>query len=439
MFFVGLLAAWLSDSAETGRYFALGIASGLAVLAAIAWVLLRGLRWVGRHLPRAAGPIVRQGIANLYRPGNHAGAAVIALGVGVMFTVSVWIIQRGVLHDMLRTAPPGLPNVYLLDVTASNRDGVLDILRHQPGVLDAPQMTGSVTARIESIDGVPMKREAQRGMARRYAGNVSMSSEGPLPQFTTVVSGQWWDAGTHTAAGQKALVSVAEQAAKLLNLHVGSKITWTTPARTFDSTVAAIHKTQNERMNARIEFFFAPGALDGLPAIYYGGVRMKAEDVGRLQKAIYDKYPTITVINMADVLDIINSVVDQITMVVRFISGLSMLAGAVILASSVAGTRWRRLREVVILKTLGATRQRIAKIFSVEFFVIGTVAGLMGGMLAGGFAWLVLNKLLKAETGVDIVPVLSAIGGTALLAVATGWLASFRTLGQKPLEILRDE
>jgi len=93
----------------------------------------------------------------------------------------------------------------------------------------------------------------------------------------------------------------------------------------------------------------------------------------------------------------------------------------------------------VILKTLGATRACIGRIFSVEFFVIGMVAGLMGGMLAGGFGWLLLNKLLKAETGVDMVPVLSAIGGTALLAVATGWLASYRTLGQKPLEILRDE
>ena len=435
--FVGLLAAWLSDSAETGRYFALGIAVGLAVLVAIAWLLLRMLRWVGRHLPRAAGPVIRQGIANLYRPGNHAGAAVIALGVGVMFTVSVWIIQRGVLHDIMRTAPPGLPNVYLLDVTASNRDGVLDILRHQPGVLSVPEMTGSVSARIESIDGLSMRREGgQRGMARRYAGNVSMATEGPLPQFTQVLEGKWWD---ENARPKVALVSVAEQAAKLLNVHVGSTIVWITPARTFESTVAAIHKTQNERMTARIEFFFAPGALDGLPAVYYGGVRMKPESVGRMQKAIYDKYPTITVINMADVLEIIQSVVDQISMVVRFISGFSMLAGAVILASSVAGTRFRRIREVVILKTLGATRQRIAKIFSVEFFVIGSVAGLMGGMLAGGFGWLLLNKLLKAETGVDVVPVVSAIGGTALLAVATGWLASYRTLGQKPLEILRDE
>jgi putative ABC transport system permease protein len=94
---------------------------------------------------------------------------------------------------------------------------------------------------------------------------------------------------------------------------------------------------------------------------------------------------------------------------------------------------------VVILKTLGATRARIAKIFSIEFLVIGTVAGLMGGLLAGGFAWLVLNRLLHADARPDITPMVVSIGGTALLAIATGWAASFRTLGQKPLEILRDE
>ena len=126
-------------------------------------------------------------------------------------------------------------------------------------------------------------------------------------------------------------------------------------------------------------------------------------------------------------------------MVVRFISFFSILAGAVILASSVAGTRFRRIREVVILKTLGATRRRIAQIFSVEFFVIGTVAGLMGGLLAGGFAWLVLNRLLRADAAPDIMPMLVSIAGTAALAIVTGWAASFRTLGQKPLEILRDE
>jgi putative ABC transport system permease protein len=439
LIFVGALAAWLSDNPRTGVYFAGAVAIGMASLAVVAWLLLRGLRSLGRNLPRAAGPVARQGIANLYRPGNHAGAAVMALGVGVMFTVTVWIVQRGLLQDIVRTAPPGMPNVYLLDVTAAQRDGVYKLVSQQPGVVGTPEMVGAVSAQIQSIDGVTVDRENLSGMARRYARTVTVSPAAVKPAFSEVLAGKWWAANPATHTPGVAQMSVAESAAKLLNLRVGSTVVWTTPQRTFTARVAAIHKSESVRLTARIEFFLTPESLAGLPAIYYGGVRAAASSVPAIQKVVYDSFPTVTVVNMADVLDTIQSVVDQISLIVRFISGFSILAGAIILASSVAGTRFRRIREVVILKTLGATRARIAKIFSVEFFVIGTVAGLMGGMLAAAFAWLVLNRLLEAATEPDLVPLMVSVGGTALLAVATGWLASFRTLGQKPLEILRDE
>jgi putative ABC transport system permease protein len=434
--FVGALAAWLSDSAQTGRYFAFAIGVGMLSLAAVAWLLLRGLRLVSRHMPRRAGPIIRQGIANLYRPGNHAGAAVMALGVGVMFTITVWIVQRGLLQDIVRTAPPGLPNVYLLDMTASNREAVYDLLTKQPGLEGKPEILGAVSAAMQSIDGVTLNRDKLQGFARRYARSVTVSPAAVKPQFTQVLAGAWWEPEAHREVPE---LSVAEAVAKVLNIHVGSNIVWTTPQRTFASRVVAIHRSESVRLTARVEFFFAPGALDGLPAIYYGGLRTRAEAVPAIQKAVYDRFPTITVINMAEVLDTIQSIVDQISLVVRFISFFSILAGTVILASSVAGTRFRRIREVVILKTLGATRRRIAQIFSIEFLVIGTVAGLMGGMLAGGFAWLVLNRLLRADARPDPLPMAVAIFGTALLAISTGWAASFRTLGQKPLEILREE
>lgn len=434
--FVGLLAAWLSDNARTGQYFAFGIAAAMLALAGVAWILLRGLRVLGRHLPRAAGPVVRQGIANLYRPGNHAGAAVMALGVGVMFTVTIWIVQRGLLKDIIQTAPPGMPNVYLLDITTANKEGVYNLLKRQTGIEGDPEMLAAVSAQIQSIDGVVLQREKLQGMARRFSRTVTVSTAPEKPRFTAVLAGEWWPAGTHPA---QPLISVSESVGKVLNIKVGSVIVWNTPLRTITSRVVALHKSESVRLTARVEFFFTPGALDGLPAIYYGGVRAKPASVPPLQKALYTTYPTVTVVNMAEVLDTIQSIVDQISVVVRFISFFSILAGAVILASSVAGTRFRRIREVIILKTLGATRARIARIFSVEFLVIGTVAGLMGGILAGGFAWLVLNKLLRAEGSVDWMPMGVSIAGTALLAIGTGWAASFRTLGQKPLEILRDE
>jgi putative ABC transport system permease protein len=270
--FVGALAAWLSDSARTGRYFAFAIAAALASLAAVAWLLLRGLRLLSRNLPRGVGPIVRQGIANLYRPGNHAGAAVMALGVGVMFTVTIWIVQRGLLQDIVRTAPPGMPNVYLIDITASNRDAVYNLLSAQPGLEGKPELLGAVSLQMQSIDGTPVQRERMQGFARRYARSISVSTATEKPRFTEVVSGKWWDAGSHPETPE---LSVAEPAAKVLNLHVGSIVVWTSPQKTFTSRVVAIHKSESVRLTARFELFFTPGALDGLPAIYYGGVRAR--------------------------------------------------------------------------------------------------------------------------------------------------------------------
>ena len=97
-----------------------------------------------------------------------------------------------------------------------------------------------------------------------------------------------------------------------------------------------------------------------------------------MERAFFAAYPTVTVINVADVLDRIESVVDQITFVVRFLAGFSILAGSMILASSIASARFRRMHEAVVLKTLGATRMRIVRTFSVEFSVLGSVGGISG-------------------------------------------------------------
>src|SRR5205823_61005 len=150
--------------------------------------------------------------------------------------------------------------------------------------------------------------------------------------------------------------------------------------------------------------------------------------VAALQRAIYEKYPTVTVINAADVLQIVQGVVDQIALVIRFISLFAILAGVIILASSVAGTRFRRIREVVILKTLGSTRRRVAGIFSVEFLILGAVAGVMGSLLAAGFFSLLLKRFFEGQFRFDPLATLFAVVVTAAIANTAGWLASFRIL-----------
>ena len=146
---------------------------------------------------------------------------------------------------------------------------------------------------------------------------------------------------------------------------------------------------------------------------------------------VYQKFPTVTVVNVADVMQIVEDVVQRIAAVIRFISGFTILAGAVMVASSVAGTRFRRMREVVTLKTLGATRRRIAWIFSVEFLALGTVAGLMGSLLAGGFAALVLKRLLQIDFHPALVTHALAVAIAALVATVAGWARQFPHPGQE--------
>lgn len=192
-------------------------------------------------------------------------------------------------------------------------------------------------------------------------------------------------------------------------------------------------------MSSRFEFIFSPGALEEMPAVYYGAMRVRPPDVAALQRVMYDRYPTVTVVNVADVLAVVQQVVDQVAVLYRFLSLFTVLAGAVILASSVAGTRFRRIREVAVLKALGATRRRVAEIFSIEFLLLGAVAGVMGSLLAMGFTAAVLKGLLEVPYRPDLLPAAVAVVLTALMAIVTGWLASWRILGRRPLEVLREE
>jgi putative ABC transport system permease protein len=438
---IGLMAAWLSgtnfhDAARIGAYFSGGLLAGLLVIAAFAWALLRGLRVLLRGWGRRLPAVLRQGAANLYRPGYHAQTVLVTLGTGVMFTLTVYLVQHSVLDDMRQNAPPGMPNVFLLDIPAAKRDALVSLVRRQKGIESQPDVMASVAVRLASVNGVPVEKLGLHQWGRRFLRTRPVTSVGARPPEAQVVSGAWWDP-LHPSGGPQ--VCASEEAARTLHLQAGETLDWTAWGRTLHTRLACIQRTDSVRMFARFEFIFSPGSLDGFPAIYYGSVRVRPPDVAALQRAVYARMPTITVINMADVLEIVQEVVDQIALVVRFVSAFTILAGAIILASSVAGTRFRRMREVVILKTLGATRRRVAGIFSMEFLVLGAAAGLLGSALATGFAAVIVRRLLKVAFHFEAAADLFSIVLTALVAVAAGWLASYRILGQKPLEVLREE
>jgi putative ABC transport system permease protein len=431
---IGGIAAWLAGSARVGGYFAGGLVVSLLVLAVVSWGLLRILRVFLNSARFRLGSLTRQGLANLQRQGNQAQAILVALGLGVMFTLSVYLLQNSLVDDLIQTAPPGVPNVFLIGVTPTQVEPLKELIRKQPGVESAPELDPSVAARLVAINGAPFMPGNTPSPRRRFAATRSVTWNDQQPANTTLTEGQWWKKDM-----QEPVVAVQQDAAEALALRPGSTVEFDASGQRVLARVVAVHQFSGMRSAGGADFVFNRSALEGLPVVYYGGVHVKPSAVGGLQRAVFDKFPTITVVNIADVLEVVQQIIDQIALVIRFLSGFAILAGAIILSASVAGTRFRRIREVVILKTLGGTRRHVRRIFSIEFLTLGAVAGLMGGLLANGFSRLVLERLIETRFQFNIWVVVAAVMLTALLANVAGWLASFRILGQKPLEALREE
>ncbi len=426
------IAAALSDSPMVGRWFA-GVLGALLIfvlaLAAAALRLVRAFLAKTRlHLKSS----IRQGLSNLYRPGNQSAAVLAALALGVMLILAVFLMQDAVIRRMQQTVDSGVPNVFLIDIGTGEIAGLTHVLLQQPGLTGKVEMLPLVSGRIMAIDGIPAETLNLRKNARRVPRSVSLTWSQDLPAGITVLQGKW-----PPVSGEQAM-AVNQRIARRLHLHPGSKVTLLSNQRTIPAVVAAVIKADGQHIYSRSELILTPGALSGLPVTWYGAVHIAPGQVAAMQRALFNSYPTVTVINIADILETIQSVVVQITVVVRFLAGFSILAGAIILASSIASTRFRRIREVVVLKTLGAKRNHIAAVFSVEFIVLGLLAGAVGVVFANVLSRILMHKL-DVPFHFEWLAALLTILGTAVVAVATGWLASFRMLGQKPLQVLREE
>jgi putative ABC transport system permease protein len=429
---LGAIAWALSDSARVGTIFASLFTIALVVLLILAWVSLRTLRFILNRVRLRLPSSLRHGLANLYRPGNQSAAVLAALGTGVMLILAVYLMQAALLRDLRQTASPKLPNIFLVDITTDEIPGVKDFFQHQQGVSQALDLMPVVVGKFVSIDGQTLDQMKGQHFPRRMLENASLTWSDEPPAGDKVTQGKWWTDGSSDG------LAVGEGIAQRLHLGVGSTAELEVGGVVHKLKVAAVYRADGQHLGMQVSFVLPSGQLKDQPATWYGGLHIDPRQVASMERGLFIAYPSISVINIADVLDRIESVVDQVTFVVRFLAGFSIFAGLMILASSIASTRFRRMREAVVLKTLGATRMRIVRTFSVEFSVLGLLAGSVGVVFANLLARLLL---LRLDVGFHIewYATFIALVGTAILATATGWVASYRILGLRPLEVLREE
>lgn len=425
------IAVWLSGSWKMGAYFIAGLVGSILLLSTVAAILLTAIRWSvriwGRRLPVA----FRHGFANIYRPGNQARSVLVALGIGVMFTLSTYLLQRTVLREVTSEGPGREGNLFLLDIRDSSE--VTRLIESQPGVSGKVQLVGYIVSRLLEKNGVATAHLPLSNVRKDQLQTVRITTAESLPNGLDVQQGHWWNPD----AVQPQL-AVSEQAARDFHLRLGDRVRFQVAGRILDAPLVAVFRRE-ERAPVRYDLVFPRFALKGLPVVYYGAAHVDASKIPQVEEALFERFPTVTVMNLADVLERIQEAVDQVALVVRFLALFAILAGIIILCSSVAGTRYRRIREVAILKTLGATKRRITGIFSVEFCVLGAIAGLIGGILANVFTGIIAERFIDVAYEFDWPSLLVVTLGSALVVNVAGWLASARILDQRPLEVLRGE
>jgi putative ABC transport system permease protein len=427
---VGLLASWLAHSFRWGFTFLGGFAGAILVLASAARILLTVLK----RAPRSSSLALRHGIKNLNRPGSHVAPVLVALGIGTAFILTVYFIQTSLLSQIVKGAPADFPNVFLIGVTERDQAPLWSFLKDQPGLIDAGVPIPAIPSRLRSVDGKSVDQLGLEANARNYLRHeFTLTWSAAVPPDTRLIEGQWWK-----APFQEPMISVGERAAGSLKLQIGNILEFQAAGKILRGRVVNIRSTEFDRPGTNNQFIFSPGALKDFPASYVGAIRMMPAEVARFQKTLFSRFPNITSIDIGQVLVRVQELLDKISTVIRFIAFLAIVAGLTLLASSVAATRHQRIREAMILRTLGATRTQVARIQAVEFLVIGLAAGLLGGLLAAVTSHFLLGRLLNTDFEFRWLPFLSGTLGTAALAITTGWIACRGVMNHKPLEVLRE-
>jgi len=360
----------------------------------------------------------------------------------VMLLVAVALLETNLRREIAFEQRRQAPSFFFVDIQPDQREAFASLLAGAGGDTE-PALTPVVRSRLAAINGRAVTRELidrRRAAAPDTAWYLTreyvLTSAAEPPAGNTITRGRWW-AGDDV--GGRTRVSVEEEAARQLGVDVGGTLTFDVQGVPIDAEVVSIRKVDWQSLSLNFFAILSPGALDGAPATWVATARVPAAAERGLQDAVVAAFPNVTAIPVRGLLERVAAVLGRMSFAVRFMALFSIAAGLVVMGGALAATRYQRLYESVILKTLGATRGAVAGAFAVEYACLGVAAGAGGSALAAALAWAVLRFVLDLPWALEPVPIVAGVLATPTAALAVGFLATFRLLGRPPLAVLRQE
>ena len=454
-----LFTFWLIRDWWQTAYFIGGIGAAFLVLWGIARLLTYLLR---RFFPKKWSYTVRQGIANLFRPENQTVLLVVTIGLGTMLLSTLFLIQSLILKQVEFSGSGTQPNMILFDIQAADKDIVADLVRSNG--MPVMQQVPVVTTRVESIDGVtkaqyellhPDKERdsLESGAGRRFSPppeaeenrmsrwvwdrEYRVTFRDTLIETESIVEGAW--VGTHVP-GQPILVSISDGLQRAMQAKIGTKIAFNVQGTLIPCEVGSVRKVDFNRVQTNFLVVFPKGVLERAPQFHVIVSKVKdADQSAKFQSELVQRYPGVSAIDLTQILRSVDEVLRKVSFVIRFMALFSILTGLLVLISSIYQGKYARIRESVLLRTLGASRRQILRINALEYFLLGALSCLAGVGLSIAGAWALAKWAFKIPFQVEWLPLAGTFVVITALTVIIGLFNSREVLRKPPLEVLRDE
>lgn len=442
------LAAWLGGGWRNGFAFIGGLTAAGLALAGVAWLVTRAAKRAGSLAAVRALPFaVRQGLASLHRPGNRTGRLVVALGLGAFLLLTLAFSRAALLGQIRFAGQADRPNLMFFDV----QDDQVEGLRAKLTELGAPVAAEApiVTMRLARLKG----RAVEEVLKDRAAGvpgwtlrREYRSSYRAAPANTEkVFAGKWvgkWEQGAagEGPGGEAVPVSVEQGLAKDLRIGLGDELEWDVQGVAVRTRVASLREVEWRRMAPNFFVLFPTGVLEDAPKFHVMAVR--AADNGlnaRVQRGVATAFPNVSILDLGLVIESLDTVFGKAELAVRFIALFTLATGVVVLAGTLAAGRDQRVREAVLLRTLGASAAQVRTALVVELAALGLMAGLTGAVLALGGGAAVATWVFDAPPTLPWGPLATTVAGVVGLTVVVGLLIQRGVAGRPPLEVLRAE
>jgi len=435
-----ILFPWIFSVNQTGSLANGSMFFGSLVLVfALLWLVAKGLIWVvKRFFPSRSSFVWRQSLSNLFRPNNQTVILVIVIGLGAFLLSTMALIQNSLLGQVEFAGKGERSNTVLFDIQPYQKDQVLQLAKDFE--LPIQQFVPIVTTRINSVrdSTVAQIQEDTTSNIRSWAltREYRVTYRDSLIESEKILEGTFQSKATEDSI----FISVSDNLKEGLNLQLKDAIVWNGQGVDIKTYVGSFREVDWQRVQTNFMVVFPEGVLENAPQFFVLISRIDDKNVSaRFQQELVRNFPNVSAIDLTLILETVDQVFDKIGFVIRFMALFSVLTGLFVLSGAVINSKYARLKENVLLRTLGAVQKQLLQMTIIEYSYLGLFSGLTGSLLALIASWALSIFFFEILFFPDFISLAVIWILVTFLTVFVGWINTKSILNKSPLEVLRKE